>query len=85
MGLTAALYGEITIDQGEVEQTNFHNYRLLKMDKMPEINIHIVQSTEPPTGVGEPPVPPTPPALMNAIAALTGKRITRLPLKGQLG
>ena len=85
MGLTAALYGEITIDQGEEEQTNFHNYRLLKMDKVPEINIHIVQSTEPPTGVGEPPVPPTPPALMNAIAALTGKRITRLPLKGQLG
>ncbi|MBC8375046.1 MAG: xanthine dehydrogenase family protein molybdopterin-binding subunit [FCB group bacterium] len=84
MGLTAALYGEITIDRGEVKQTNFHNYRLLKMDKMPEINIHIVESTEPPTGVGEPPVPPTPPALINAIAALTGKRILRLPLKSQL-
>ncbi len=85
MGLTAALYGEITINDGEVEQTNFHNYRLLKMDKMPEIDIHIVASSEPPTGIGEPPVPPTPPALMNAIAALTGKRISRLPLKKQVG
>jgi len=84
MGLTAALYGEISIKNGAVEQSNFHNYRLLTMKSMPEIDIHIVLSSEPPTGVGEPPVPPTPPALMNAIAALTGKRITRLPLKKQL-
>jgi len=52
---------------------------------MPKIDIHIIKSSEPPTGIGEPPVPPTPPALMNAIADLTGKRITQLPLKKQLG
>lgn len=85
MGLTAALYGEISYRRGEVEQSNFHNYKLLSIAQMPEIEVHIVESTEPPTGIGEPPVPPTPPALMNAIADLTGKRITRLPLKRQLG
>ena len=85
MGLTAALYGEISLEKGAVRQSNFHNYRLLTMDKMPEIDIHIMRSSEPPTGIGEPPVPPTPPALMNAIADLTGKRITQLPLKKQLG
>lgn len=85
MGLTAALYGEITLKQGRVQQSNFHDYRLLTMAEMPLMDIHIVPSTEPPTGAGEPPVPPTPPALANAIAALTGKRITRLPIKDQLG
>ncbi len=84
MGLTAALYGEITHKNGRVQQSNFHNYPLLTMAEMPVISTYIVKSTEPPTGAGEPPVPPTPPALMNAIAALTGKRITRLPLKNQL-
>jgi isoquinoline 1-oxidoreductase beta subunit len=84
MGLTAALHGEITIRNGRVRQSNFHNYPLLTMSEMPEISTHIVKSTEAPTGAGEPPVPPTPPALMNAIAALTGKRITRLPLDNQI-
>jgi len=84
MGLTAALFGEISYEKGEVKQSNFHDYRLLTMDQMPEIHVHIVESSEPPTGIGEPPVPPTPPALMNAIRDLTGKRITRLPLKKQL-
>ncbi|MCF7822677.1 MAG: xanthine dehydrogenase family protein molybdopterin-binding subunit [Candidatus Marinimicrobia bacterium] len=84
MALTAALHGEITILDGQVKQSNFHNYPLLTMAEMPEISTHIVKSTEAPTGAGEPPVPPTTPALMNAIAALTGNRITKLPLKDQL-
>lgn len=80
LALTAALYGKITIEDGQVEQSNFHNYPLLKMRDMPIIDTHIVPSTEPPTGAGEPPVPPTAPALINAIASLTGEWITRLPL-----
>lgn len=81
MALTAALYGEISIKNGAVQQSNFHDYPLLRMSEMPVIETHIVESKERPTGAGEPPVPPTPPALLNAIAALTGKRITTLPLK----
>jgi len=80
MGLTAALYGAITLEKGRVQQSNFHNYKLLTMREMPVVEAHIVPSTEPPTGVGEPPVPPTPPALVNAIYAATGKRIRRLPI-----
>ncbi|MCF7808879.1 MAG: molybdopterin-dependent oxidoreductase [Candidatus Marinimicrobia bacterium] len=79
MALTAALYGEITIEKGAVKQSNFHNYPLLKFSETPVIETHIVKSMEKPTGAGEPPVPPTPPALLNAICALTGERITRLP------
>ncbi|NQV40756.1 MAG: xanthine dehydrogenase family protein molybdopterin-binding subunit [Candidatus Marinimicrobia bacterium] len=82
MGLTAALHGKITLENGRVLQSNFHNYPILRMDEMPVIDIHIIKSEEPPTGVGEPPVPPTPPALINAIAALTGEYITRLPING---
>lgn len=80
MALTAALYGEISIENGAVKQSNFHDYQLLKYSEMPVIKTHIVKSTEPPTGAGEPPVPPTPPAVLNAIRALTGERITKLPL-----
>ncbi len=80
MGLTAALHGAITLKDGRVQQSNFDNYQLLTMREMPVIETHIVPSTEPPTGVGEPPVPPTPPALCNAIFAATGKRIRRLPI-----
>lgn len=80
MGLTAAFYGKITLEDGAVEQSNFHDYPILSMDEMPQIETHIVDSTEPPTGAGEPPVPPTPPALLNAIAAATGKRIYKLPI-----
>ena len=82
MGLTAVFHGKITIEKGRVKQSNFHNYKLLRMDEMPIIDVHMVPSEEAPTGVGEPPVPPTPPALINAIAALTGEYITRLPLSG---
>ncbi|MCF7801396.1 MAG: xanthine dehydrogenase family protein molybdopterin-binding subunit [Candidatus Marinimicrobia bacterium] len=80
LALTAALYGEISLKNGRVQQSNFHNYRLLTMSEAPVIHTHIVKSTEKPTGIGEPPVPPTPPALANAIARLTGKRIYRLPI-----
>lgn len=84
LALTAALYGEISLKNGRVQQSNFHNYRLLSMSTAPVIHTHIVQSTEKPTGIGEPPVPPTPPALVNAIASLTGKRIYRLPIQQPL-
>ncbi len=80
MALTAALYGAITLKNGRVQQSNFHNYKLLTMRDTPVVETHIVPSTEPPTGVGEPPVPPTPPALVNAIYAATGKRIHKLPI-----
>ncbi len=80
LALTAALHGAITLKNGRVQQSNFHNYKLLTMREMPVVETHIVPSTEPPTGVGEPPVPPTPPALVNAIYTATGKRIRRLPI-----
>ena len=81
IGLSAALFGEITFKDGEVEQSNFNNYKIIKMNQMPVIETHIVQSYESPTGAGEPPVPPTAPALTNAIFASTGKRYRSLPLK----
>ena len=62
-----ALYGAITLKNGRVQQNNFHNYKLLAMRDMPVVETHVVPSTEPPTGAGEPPTPPTPPALVNAI------------------
>lgn len=80
-GLTAALYGEITLEQGEVQQSNFHDYPLLRQYERPEVEVEIVDSTETPTGVGEPGVPPVIPALGNALFALTGKRQRTLPLK----
>lgn len=80
-GLTAALYGEITLAQGEVQQSNFHDYQLMRQYERPEVIVDIVDSNEAPTGVGEPGVPPVIPALGNALFALTGKRQRRLPLK----
>jgi isoquinoline 1-oxidoreductase beta subunit len=79
-GLTAALWGEITIDKGRVQQGNFDTYRMLRMAEMPEVEVHIVPSTEAPGGVGEPGTPPIAPAVCNAIFALTGKRIRKLPI-----
>jgi isoquinoline 1-oxidoreductase beta subunit len=79
-GLTAALFGEITIEKGRAVQGNFDTYRLLAMSEMPEIETHIVPSTDSQGGVGEPATPPIAPAVANALAALTGKRIRRLPL-----
>jgi isoquinoline 1-oxidoreductase beta subunit len=80
-GLTAALYGEITFEKGRVKQRNFHDYPMLRMNEMPQVEAHIVPSTERMGGVGEPGVPPVAPALANAIFALTGKRIRRLPIR----
>jgi isoquinoline 1-oxidoreductase beta subunit len=82
-GLTAALYGEITFEKGRVKQRNFHDYPMLRMNEMPEVETHIVPSTEKMGGVGEPGVPPVAPALANAIFALTGKRIRRLPVRAE--
>ena len=79
--LSAALYGAITLNQGRVEQSNFHDYQPLRINEMPKIDVHIVQSSEPPTGVGEPGVPPVAPAVANAIFAATGKRLRNLPLQ----
>ena len=80
-GLSAALYGKITLKDGEVEQSNFHDYPVLRINEMPKIDVHIVPSTEKPSGVGEPGVPPIAPAVANALAAATGQRIRNLPLK----
>jgi len=79
-GLSAALYGAITIKDGAVEQSNFHDYPVLRINEMPLVEVFIVQSTDKPTGVGEPGVPPIAPAVANALAAATGKRLRKLPL-----
>ena len=82
MGIGTTLAGsEITIKNGQVEQSNFHNYIVPRMPQMPPIDVHIVPSTEPPTGVGEPGLPPIAPAIANAIFALTGKPLRSLPIK----
>jgi isoquinoline 1-oxidoreductase subunit beta len=78
-GLSAALYGAITLKEGVVEQSNFHDYPPLRMSDMPVIETHIVPSSEKPTGVGEPGTPVIAPAVANAVAAATGKRLRRLP------
>jgi isoquinoline 1-oxidoreductase beta subunit len=78
-GLSAALYGRITLKGGRVEQSNFHDYQVLRINEMPECSVHIVPSKEPPTGIGEPGTPPIAPAIANAIFALNGKRLRRLP------
>lgn len=80
-GLTAALYGEITIDRGRVAQSNFHDYRMLRMAEMPEIEVHIVESDAAPGGVGEAALPAIAPAVCNAIFAASGTRIRKLPIR----
>jgi isoquinoline 1-oxidoreductase beta subunit len=80
-GLTAALHGAITIDQGRVQQRNFNDYQMLRIHETPEMEVHVIPSEQPPTGAGEFVVPPVAPALCNAIFAATGKRIRRLPVR----
>jgi isoquinoline 1-oxidoreductase beta subunit len=80
-GVSAALFGEITVDKGVVAQSNFGDYRLLRIDEAPRIDVHFIASSVAPKGLGEPPVPPVAPAVANAIFAATGRRIRRLPLQ----
>jgi isoquinoline 1-oxidoreductase beta subunit len=83
-GLTAALYGEITIDKGRVQQSNFHDYRMLRIDQAPKIEVHVVKSGEAPGGIGEAGVTAGPPALRNAIFAATSVALRRLPIDRSL-
>ncbi|MGO9571691.1 MAG: molybdopterin cofactor-binding domain-containing protein [Desulfomonilaceae bacterium] len=82
-GLSAALYGAITLKDGRVQQSNFNNYKMLALNEMPKVEVYIVPSQEPPTGVGEPGVPPIAAAVGNAVFAVTGKRIRRLPIDSE--
>lgn len=79
-GLTAALKTAITIDKGRVQQSNYHDFPLLRLDEMPRVDIHQVKSEESPQGIGEPGVPPLAPALANAVFAATGKPVQTLPI-----
>ncbi len=79
-GVTAALYGEITLKDGRVEQTNFDTYQILRMNEAPAVEVHIVQSSEPPGGMGEAGTSAIVPAVTNAIFAATGKRLRKLPI-----
>jgi isoquinoline 1-oxidoreductase beta subunit len=83
-GLTATLKSAITLDRGRVQQESFDSYPLLRMDETPKIEVQLVASTEPPTGAGEPGVPPVGPAVANAIFAATGKRVRKLPIEAAL-
>jgi isoquinoline 1-oxidoreductase beta subunit len=80
-GLSAALHGAITLKNGRVEQSNFHDYEVLRLDQMPTVEVHIVPSREKPGGAGEPGTPPIAPAVANAIFAATGKRLRSLPFR----
>jgi isoquinoline 1-oxidoreductase beta subunit len=82
-GLSAALYGEITLDQGRVQQSNYHDYPILRIDQTPQIEVLIVESGEALGGIGEPGTPPIAPAVANAIYAATGKRLRRLPIRAE--
>ena len=79
-GLSAALYGRITIEHGRVQQSNFNDYPVVRINEMPKVEVHILPSTENPGGVGEPGLPPLAPAVVNAIYAATGKRLRSLPI-----
>jgi isoquinoline 1-oxidoreductase subunit beta len=79
-GITAALYGQITLKNGRVEQSNFDNYRMLRINEAPVVEVHIIKSTEAPGGIGEPGTAAIFPAVVNAIFAATGKRIRKLPI-----
>jgi isoquinoline 1-oxidoreductase beta subunit len=80
-GLTGALKGPITIDRGRVEQANFNDYEMMRINEAPKTEVHVVMSKEEPTGIGEPGLPVVAPAVCNAIFAATGKRFRRLPIR----
>jgi isoquinoline 1-oxidoreductase beta subunit len=80
-GLGAALYGAVTIKEGRVVESNFHDYRILRLHEMPQVDVHIIESREKSGGAGEPGTPPIAPAVANAVFALTGKRLRELPFR----
>jgi isoquinoline 1-oxidoreductase beta subunit len=80
MGIGNALYSNISVKEGRIEQSNFGDYLVARTDITPDTRVHIVESDAPPGGVGEPGVPPIAPAICNAIFAATGKRIRALPI-----
>ncbi|HET9292739.1 MAG TPA: molybdopterin cofactor-binding domain-containing protein, partial [Gemmatimonadales bacterium] len=80
-GLSAALHGSIDLKDGRVQQSNFHDYEVLRLKQAPAIDVHIVPSTEKSGGAGEPGTPPIAPAVANALFALTGQRLRQLPLR----
>jgi isoquinoline 1-oxidoreductase beta subunit len=82
-GLTAALKAAVTVENGRAQQSNFHDYPLLRMDEMPPVEVYIVPSDARPTGIGEMGVPPIAPAVANAVYAATGKRVRRLPIRAE--
>ncbi len=79
-GITVTLYGEITIKQGRVEQTNFDSYQMLRINEAPVIEVYLIDSEEAPGGIGEPGTAAIAPAVVNAIYAATGKRLGKLPI-----
>jgi isoquinoline 1-oxidoreductase subunit beta len=83
-GWTAALYGNVTVKNGRIQQSNFHDYRMMRISEVPPIEVHIVQSSDAPGGIGEPGCTAGPPSLVNAIAAATGVRIRELPIDRNL-
>jgi isoquinoline 1-oxidoreductase beta subunit len=84
-GLSAAMFGEISFAKGAVEQTNFHQYPVLRMGQSPQISVRILQGGGAIRGIGEPGTPPAAPALANAIFSATGRRIRELPLNKHIG
>jgi isoquinoline 1-oxidoreductase subunit beta len=80
--LSAAMQGKITVEKGGIVEGNFDRYPIVRMHEAPKVEVHILDSKEPPTGAGEPPVPPLAPALCNAIFSARGKRIRSLPIAG---
>jgi len=82
-GMGTALMQEITLEKGRVQQSNFHDFPLVRMNETPHIDITLVDSTEPPGGIGEPATAVVVPAIANAVAALTGKRLRRLPMTAE--
>ncbi len=80
-GLSAALHGEITVKDGIVQQSNFHDYRFCRINEIPDVDVHFIESGDAPRGLGEGPLPPVAPAVTNAIFAATGKRVRQLPIR----
>src|SRR5438128_5824661 len=80
-GASAALYQEMTFDNGRLQQTNFHSFPMVRMNDSPTVETHVIESSEKSGGIGEPGVPCAAPAIANAVAALTGKRIRKLPIR----